>query len=211
MQTTWIEAVGYLAAAAGLFSTYAKTMIPLRVASIAANLLFVGYGALKGIYPTLLVNCILLPLNFVRLKEMRRLVGDVQKAAEGDLKADWLRPFMDRKRLRAGDVLWEAGDRADQAVYIWSGTIALVEIDRSVHEGDLIGEMGLFNPGHKRMLTARCETDCEIGTISYSEFRTLYHQNPEFGFYLMRLVTGRLQENLDMASNPRERPLRQPR
>ena len=203
MQTTMIEAVGYSAAAAGLYSTWSKTMIPLRVASIIANVLFIGYGALKGIYPTILVNCVLLPLNFVRLSEMRRLVSDVRMAAEGDLNADWLRPFMDRKRLAAGHVLWQAGDPASDAVYIWSGSVELVEIGRSAHEGALIGEMGLFNPGQKRMLTARCETDCEIGVISYADFRVLYHQNPEFGFYLMRLVTSRLQENLDLASNPR--------
>jgi CRP/FNR family transcriptional regulator, cyclic AMP receptor protein len=112
---------------------------------------------------------------------------------------------MDRKRVNAGDMLWQMGDKADMAVYIWSGSVELVEIGRSVHEGALIGEMGLFNPAQKRMLSARCETDCEIGTISYAEFRVLYHQNPEFGFYLMRLITGRLQENLDMAANPRGR------
>lgn len=205
MQTTWIEAVGYLAAVAGLYSTWSKTMIPLRVASIAANVLFIAYGALKGIYPTMLVNCVLLPLNFVRLGEMRRLISEVRHAADSDLNADWLRPFIDRKRVRAGDTLWSMGDAASEAVYIFSGQVELVEIGRLVGDGQLIGEMGLFNPGQKRMLSARCITDGEIGTISYAQFRMLYHQNPEFGFYLMRLVTNRLQENLDQASNPRGR------
>lgn len=205
MQATWIEPVGYMAAAAGLYSTWSKTMIPLRIASIAANMMFIAYGTLKGIYPTILVNCVLLPLNFVRLGEMRRLVAEVRDASASDFNADWLRPFIDRKHTKAGDTLWSMGDTAGEAVYVYSGEVELVEIGRSIGSGALIGEMGLFNPGQKRMLSARCITDCEIGTMRYAEFRMLYHQNPEFGFYLMRLVTSRLQENLDMASNPRAR------
>ena len=82
--TVLVETVGYLAAAAGLYGTYARTMIPLRMASIVANVLFISYGLLKGIYPTILVNCVLLPLNFIRLRDMRSLITRVQSAAEGD-------------------------------------------------------------------------------------------------------------------------------
>ena len=202
MQATWIEAVGYLAASAGLYSTWSKTMIPLRVASIAANVLFIAYGGFKGIYPTILVNCVLLPLNFVRLRDMRQLIARVRHATEGDLNAEWLRPFVTRRRLQAGEPLWAIGDAASEAVYIFSGSVELVEIAKSVGAGALIGEMGLFDPGQKRMLSARCETDVEIGILTYDEFRLLYYQNPEFGFFLLRLVTQRLQENAQSLANP---------
>ena len=42
-------------------------------------------------------------------------------------------------------------------------------------------------------------TDVAVGVITYDQFRMLYYQNPEFGFYLLRLITGRMQENLHTA------------
>lgn len=198
----WIETAGYSAAAAGLYSTYARTMIPLRTASIVANVLFIAYGVLKGIYPTILVNCVLLPLNFVRLRDIRRLIGRVRSSAEGDLNFDWLRSFVTRKTFRAGETLWEMGQAADFAVYVLGGQIELVEIGVTVGEGQLIGEMGLFNKSRQRMLSARCLTDVEAGIITYDEFRLLYFQNPEFGFYLLSLITARMQESFQKVASP---------
>ena len=192
----WVEAVGYLAAAAGLYSCYARTMIPLRMASIVANVLFIGYGLLKGIYPTILVNCVLLPLNFIRLRDMRSLITRVHSAADGDLNIDWLQPYLTRKRYKAGDFLWRKGDAASEAAYILDGKVSLVELRATIGKGALIGEMGLFDTNNQRTASVQCLTDVEVGSITYDQFRILYYQNPEFGFYLLRLVTGRMQENL---------------
>ena len=194
--TFWVEVVGYLAAAAGLYSTYARTMIPLRAASIVANVMFIAYGLLKGIYPTILVNCVLLPLNFIRLRDMRSLISRVKTASEGDLNINWLQPFLSRTTFKAGETLWRKGDAASNAVYIFRGRVLLVEIGMTVEAGTLIGEMGLFDKKNQRTATVTCLTDIEAGAISYDEFRMLYFQNPEFGFYLLRLVTGRMQENI---------------
>ena len=197
--TVWVEAVGYLAAAAGLYRTWARTMIPLRMASIVANVLFISYGLLKGIYPTILVNCALLPLNFVRLRDMRTLISRVQSASEGNLSIDWLQPYLKRKTYRAGEYLWHKGDAATEAAYIFEGRVALVEIEAAVSAGALIGEMGLFDANNQRTASVQCLTDVAVGVITYDQFRMLYYQNPEFGFYLLRLVTGRMQENLRIA------------
>ena len=198
IDANWIEAVGWAAAVAGLFSTYSRTMIPLRIASIVANVLFIGYGALRGIWPTVIINCILLPLNVIRLRDMYRLITNVREAATGDLNAAWLRSFVTRKRYLAGETLWRAGDRAQEALYVFSGTIELPEIGKRLQAGALIGEMGLFDPKGERLVSARCLTEVEVGTITYDEFRLLYFQNPEFGFYLLRLVGGRMRENVDL-------------
>lgn len=197
-----VEIVGYLAAAAGLYSTYARTMIPLRAASIVANVLFIAYGALRGIYPTIIVNCVLLPLNFIRLRDMQVLISQAKSASQGDLNVEWLRPFLTRRRYKAGDVIWLIGDIASEAVFIFSGEVQLVEIGTTVGNGDLIGEMGLFNPGQRRMLSAQCTTDVEAGALSYEEFRLLYYQNPEFGFYLIGLLTRRFQESFAKIATP---------
>ena len=208
--TVWVEAVGYLAAAAGLYSTYARTMIPLRMASIVANVLFIGYGLLKGIYPTILVNCVLLPLNFIRLRDMRNLITRVQSASQGDLNTDWLQPYLTRKTYKAGDYLWHKGDAASEAAYIFEGRVALVEMQTAVGQGALIGEMGLFDTKNQRTASVKCLTDVVIGVVTYDQFRMLYYQNPEFGFYLLRLVTGRMQDNLRTASTSSGGPPRQP-
>ena len=52
---------------------------------------------------------------------------------------------------------------------------------------------------NRRSASAKCLTDVEVGVITYDQFRMLYYQNPEFGFYLLRLVTGRLQDNVRLA------------
>lgn len=202
--TVWVECVGYLAAAAGLYSSYARTMIPLRAASIVANVMFIAYGVLKGIYPTILVNCVLLPLNFIRLRDMRSLISRVRTASEGDLNIDWLQPFLKRTTFKAGETLWLKGDAASNAAFIFRGRISLVEIGMIVEAGTLIGELGLFDQKNQRTATATCITEVEAGVISYDEFRMLYFQNPEFGFYLLRLVTGRMQENMQRSRPDRE-------
>jgi hypothetical protein len=51
------------AAAASLYAAYAKTIIPLRIAAIAANFLAMIYSLSHGTYPTFLLNAALLPLN----------------------------------------------------------------------------------------------------------------------------------------------------
>jgi hypothetical protein len=42
-----------------------KTMIPLRVVGLCANVIFIAYGWLAPVYPQLLLHGALLPLNAV--------------------------------------------------------------------------------------------------------------------------------------------------
>ncbi|HZT54986.1 MAG TPA: hypothetical protein VFA35_02080, partial [Burkholderiaceae bacterium] len=73
-----------IAAAFVLVSSFVKTMIPLRWLAIGSNVGFVAYGALHPSYPMLLLHAALLPLNFFRLAEMKRLTRRVEAVrAEG--------------------------------------------------------------------------------------------------------------------------------
>ena len=65
--TEWPMWFGYAAVASSIITCAMKTMIPLRVVSMTCNALFIVYGFFSGIYPTLILNLILLPLNTVRL------------------------------------------------------------------------------------------------------------------------------------------------
>ncbi len=67
LQHLLIDIVGFLAAASTVAAFSCSRMVSLRVAAIAANLLFILYGAALSLVPVLLLHCILLPLNVMRL------------------------------------------------------------------------------------------------------------------------------------------------
>ena len=53
----------------------------------------------------------------------------------------------------------------------------------------------MFSPSHKRTATATALEPVELLSISETDLKQLYYQNPEFGFYLIQLITRRLVEN----------------
>ena len=91
-----------------------RTMVPLRVLVIVSALFFMAYGALAGAISTFLMYLLLLPLNGVRLVQMRNLVKKARVAAQGDLSMDWLKPFMSRRNYRHGEVLFRKGQPANE-------------------------------------------------------------------------------------------------
>lgn len=202
-----VELVGYAAAAASLYAANSKTIIPLRFAAIIANVLVIAYAFSRGTYPSLLLNAILLPLNAFRLRSMIKLIHDVDAAAQGDMNVKWLLDYMSPKDFAAGDILVRRGEIANEAFYVISGEVEIVEIQKTVGSGTLLGEIGLFVDDGRRIMTARCKTDVRAATITYDKFKELYFQNPQFGFYLLRLVVARMHSNeLQMAAAAAARP-----
>jgi hypothetical protein len=194
-----VELFGFAAAAAALYGTYVRTIIPLRIAAIVANAFALLYSVSKGTYPTFLLNAVLLPLNVVRLRAMSRLVHEVDAATEGDLNAEWLRPYMRPRDFAAGEFLMRQGEVATEAFYIVAGEVELTEIQKVLGPGTLIGEIGLFTPGNRRTMSVRCRTEVHTATITYEQFKELYFQNPQFGFALLRLIVARLHGNAELS------------
>jgi len=190
-----IEIVGYAAAAASLYAAHSKTIIPLRVAAIVANALVIFYALGRGTYPSLLLNAILLPLNTIRLRSMVNLIRDVDVAARGDLNVKWLLDYMRPIEFKTGDVFIRQGDIAKEAFYIVAGEVEIVELGKTVGSGTLLGEMGLFTEDGRRTMSVRCKSDVQAATITYDRFKELYFQNPQFGFYLLRLIVTRMHSN----------------
>jgi CRP/FNR family cyclic AMP-dependent transcriptional regulator len=195
MDVDWIETTGYAASALVFLTFYMKTMIPLRVIGILSNLAFMAYGIGGRIYPVLILHAILLPLNCIRLVQMRALIRKVRDAAQGELSMEWLMPFMHRRHVAKGETLFCRGDRAIELYLILSGSIRLVDVAVRVGPGSVLGEIGIFAPTAERMDTALCETDVDVGVIANDKVLQLYHQNPKLGLYLIRLVIQRLLEN----------------
>ena len=190
------EIVGYVAALVTLGTYSMKTMIPLRMFGIAANVLFIAFGYMAGIYPTLILHVVLLPLNSLRLYQMLQLTRRVIEASHGDLNMNWLKPFMTSRRVAAGEVLFRKGDRASEMFYIVSGRCLLKEMGLEIAAGAVVGELGFLSPDQARTRTLECVSDGVLLQISYDQMKQLYFQNPKFGFYLLRLTSQRLFGNI---------------
>jgi hypothetical protein len=194
-----IQVFAWLEAGATLYSTFSRTMIPLRAASVAASVAGGLAAALSGGLAAFVEHAVLLPVNLIRLREMTRLIASVKKASETDLNVEWLEPFMHESRHEKGSIIFGKGDTADAAFLLVEGAIDLVEVGSAIEPGALFGEMAMFTQNGRRTATARCREHCRVLRISYKEFEQLYFQNPQFGLYLMRLIVRRFEANLDHA------------
>src|SRR5947209_5910768 len=145
----WLEALGYLGALLVLSAYSMKTMIPLRIAGICANAIFIVYGYLEPVYPQLLLHGVALPLNSLRLYQMLQLIRKIRTASQGDLNMDWLKPFMSRRTCKAGEIIFRKGDLSSAMFYTVSGRYRLNEIEQDVCPGQIIGEVGLIAPDNK--------------------------------------------------------------
>lgn len=65
------EPLGYVASLLVLATFCMRDMVALRVVAIAGNLAFIAYSGLAEIGPVLLLHVLLLPVNVLRLLELR--------------------------------------------------------------------------------------------------------------------------------------------
>ena len=173
-----------------------RTIVPLRVISIVSIMFFIAYGALAGALTTFLLYLLSLPINIVRLRQMLKLVKKARISAQGDLSMDWLRPFMSSRKYRKGDRVFTKDDTAGEMFLVVTGRFLVVEIGIEIPPGRLLGELGFVAPKNRRTQTVNCIEDGTVLTISYEKLLQLYFQNPEFGYYPLRLTTERLIENI---------------
>ena len=196
-----IPIIAQAAATAGIVLTvvqyWMKTMIPLRVVGIVTNVLFLIYAGIAGIWPTIVLNCIVLPLNLYRVHEMRQLIRRTQRAARSDLDMTWLQPFMTRRKTKKGQVIFRKGDIAEAMYLVVTGTLPACRKSKSrSKQGAVVGELGLLSPDGVRTATLISIDDGEVLSLAYEKFEELYYQNPEFGLGFLKLTSKRLFENI---------------
>ena len=173
-----------------------RTMVPLRVTGIISDVFFIGYGVLSGTVTTLMLYILLLPINIFRLGQMLKLVKRARIAAGGDLSMDWLKPFMTRRKYGKGDVLFRKGDRANEMFFTVTGKFLVTELGIELPPGRLVGELGFLSPDNRRTQSLECTEDGQVLAITYDRLLEIYFQNPEFGYYFLRLSTERLLQNI---------------
>lgn len=193
-----LEHAGSFFASVFVVATYTmRTMIPLRIFGILTNIVIISVSIAEQNYATGLLHVVLLLLNSYRLYQMLRLVQDVKKSVNSDLSMEWLKPFMTERACHAGEVLFYKDEKAEDMFYIVTGRFKLVESGIALPKGALVGELGMLSPSNTRTQTLECVEDGLILSVSYRQIEQLYVQNPQFGFYFLRLASARLFENLD--------------
>jgi len=197
----WIAILGYVASASVLMTFCMSTMMPLRIAGIASNVLFSAFGALAHIYPIMILHLILLPVNTIRLVQIRRLVRGMEDAQSGELSIESLLPFMSKRNYPAGHVLVRKDERADRMYYLVNGRVEIKEIGKVMGPGNVLGEIGVFARDQKRMATVQCVSDCEILELTEAKAKEIYYQNPAFAYSVLQVIISRLMEDITLSKS----------
>jgi CRP-like cAMP-binding protein len=77
-----------------------------------------------------------------------------------------------------------------------TGKFLVKEIGVELPPGRLMGELGFITPNNKRTQTVECVETGEVLTITYDRLLEIYFENPEFGYYFLRLASDRLIQNI---------------
>jgi CRP/FNR family transcriptional regulator, cyclic AMP receptor protein len=194
---TLTESLGYAAALLVLLTFSMRTMVHLRAVGIASNLFFVAYGYLSGAYPIMLLHCILLPLNALRLYQILALLRRVDTASQDGFDIEWLKSISSPRTLKPGESLFRKGDIADRMAFIVSGRFQVAGLGIEIGKGELTGELGLLAPTKTRTQTVECVAEGQVLEVTYEQVKLLYFQSPKFGFYLLGLAGNRLFRDIE--------------
>ena len=194
---------GFIGAVLTLASYLMKSMLPLRLMALAANVFFVAYGYLESALPSLMLYATMIPINAKKVYEIKKLVRAIEHAKADTPISEWLLPHMTRREAKAGTTLWHKGDKATEMLYVEKGQLNLLEYDEAIGPGALVGEIGLFAPDNRRTRTIVCATDCTLYGLSAEAMALLYYENPKLGYHVMRLIVARLMHDVDVANQRR--------
>ena len=98
--------------------------------------------------------------------------------------------------LREGTILFRQGDPSDCIYLIHSGSVEMVRAGEIVDvcgPNDTFGFMSVIDNA-PRALTARVKEDAELSVIDHKKFEFMIHQLPNFSFYIMRQMAGRIKD-----------------
>jgi CRP/FNR family cyclic AMP-dependent transcriptional regulator len=190
-----ITYVGPLALLCAILAGFMRTMPSLRVLAMVASVLGILAGGLGQITWLWIGSLMALAINAWRYMEaratVRRLTGD------GEPSASALFAFVNRETLAPGQVLFKRGDPGDEMYLVVEGEVEIVELGKSMGAGQVLGEVALLVPSHKRSATARAKTQVTLARMTKRDMELTALQNPAFGFELLKLVARRLSEDVE--------------
>jgi CRP-like cAMP-binding protein len=108
----------------------------------------------------------------------------------------------EKRRLRAGEALFFAGETADSGYFVHSGAITLLEdgaepkAERLVGAGALIGESALYAPTERRV-SARAAEDSVVMRIPQETFRRVLTEFPADAEKIRAALAARMRRLVD--------------
>ena len=180
--------LGWLAAALTIFTYSQKNMLRLRISAISASTCFIIWSIDLGVYPTLALHAILLPLNIHRLIEIRRNVQRVSAAQKQTSSLDGLRPWGKPIRFQDGMHIFRKDVLLDPLDYPVSGEVEFDEHSRTAEPGELFGDVAFLTAQRERVPFVRCQDYRERLAVNAADQATLTPQYPAFNFYVMRVI-----------------------
>ena len=108
----------------------------------------------------------------------------------------------EKRRLRAGEALFFAGETADSGYFVHSGAITLLEdgaepkAERRVDAGALIGESALYAPTARRV-SARAAEDAVVMRIPRETFRRVLAEFPAAAERIRAVLAARMRRLVD--------------
>ncbi len=210
IQLDCLQLLGFLAAFLMFSTFYMKNMIPLRIIGMASNVAFILFAVNSEpkVMPLVVLHTVLLPMNFFRLIQMLKLVKQVRSASEDDMSFEFMIPHMHKETFEKNDIVFRRGDKAEKIYLLKSGILTVDELDIIIQPGELFGEMGVFASEQFRLATLRCGSEVELLSMTDTQIKQLYYQNPEFGFYLIQLLLKRFSQNEGQREKSTTEPVR---
>lgn len=194
-----MQVVAWVAAAMVFLSFFMKTIVPLRSIAIGSNLVFIAYallglqyGVFDKVLPIFVLHMLLLPLNVLRLRQVKQTMREVKRLANGKQSLELFIPYMNLVAMPKGTTIFRKGDKAEQVFLIKSGTVEFPEVGKSRGAGEVFGEIGVFAEDAMRTSSAVCKGDCEFYCISGDKVIELFYQQPQFGFFIVRALSSYL-------------------
>ena len=185
------DLLGTLGALLVFASFWMKSSTRLRTVALASNVVFITYAFAADLMPILVLHLALLPLNAIRLLELRRGPNPDSVVRP----TDWLIPHMRRRTFAAGEVLLREGDAADKLLLINRGVVAVGDQVQNCGPGNLLGAIGAFSPERRVVRSVVAVTAGDMYFLDSESARRLHQGNPGLAGYLIGLVTERLLEH----------------
>lgn len=198
-----IEAIGWGGSILTVATYAMNTMLPLRLLAIASCICFGIYAALLGLWPLLVMDLILLPINLYRLWQIMRLrhaLEYVPESHEPDFSV--VRAYGKKRSIDANSIVFEKGDPVDSLYFIEKGRVLIEGFGVEMTGGDIFGEMAFFTDSATRTATVRCLEDTVVYELDKTRFMRLQFEDPTFGMAIMRTITRRLARGAQPQTQP---------
>lgn len=191
-----IEVVGWTASALTIATYAMNTMMPLRILALGSSVCFMIYGTVLQLWPLLVMELVLLPINSFRLWQLISLRRHV-RVTEGESTNDFsvIRRYGKVRYIAAGTTIFKRGDSVDNLYFLSEGRVLIEEYGLELEGADIFGEIAFFTDAAARTATALCLENAVVYTLDEKQFMRLQFEDPSFGLSVMRTITRRLQQN----------------